>query len=193
MSLGRTAQNSTCGLVRAWESCTRHLKLLARAELKVWHPDPSWGSEWLRRSSGAAQRSTGSSEEAGLPGRGATRRPLSNPPPCRAVEIVDDGEVVRVGRQQQPQQPQHQSLAAAARRVGAVRTVDTYRSSRAAPLRWRGVCRAHEGAQAGSSARGGAYRRGLLAYWAAELSASRMQPMIGLSGRRCRRCRRCRQ
>ena len=107
----------------------------------------------------------------------------------RAVEIVDDAEVVRVGRQQQPQQPQHQSLAAAARRVGAVRTVDTYRSSRAAPLRWRGVCRAHEGAQAGSSARGGAYRRGLLAYWAAELSASRMQPMIGLSGRRCRRCR----
>eukprot|EP00964_Phaeocystis_antarctica_P066670 scaffold40339_cov68-Phaeocystis_antarctica.AAC.5 len=48
----------------------------------------------------------------------------------RAVEIVDDAEVVRVGRQQQPQQPQHQSLAAAARRVGAVRTVDTFGGDR---------------------------------------------------------------
>jgi hypothetical protein len=79
-------------------------------------------------------------------------RLLSSKPPCRAVEIVDDADVVCVRRQQQPQQPQHQSLAAAARRVCAVWPVDAYRSSRAAPLRWRGVCRAPQ-ARAGLDSR----------------------------------------
>ena len=49
---------------------------LARAELKVRHHNPSRTSEWLGFSSGAAQRPTGSSEEAKLPSCGAAGRLL---------------------------------------------------------------------------------------------------------------------
>ena len=94
MSLGRTAQNSTCGFVRAWG--------LHAQGLKLWH----------------------ALKVGRLPSCGATRWPHFDTQPCLAVQVIDDTHVVRVWRQQQPQQPQHQPLAAAAPRVCTVRTID---------------------------------------------------------------------